>query len=89
MATTQGIKLDDNTQKRLKALGEARHRSSHWIMRTAIETYLDHAEHYENEKNEDMQRYEHYQLTGKAIDQSAVEAWLKDLAQGKITPCPQ
>jgi predicted transcriptional regulator len=88
MTTTQGIKLDDQTRQRLKTLGEARHRSPHWLMRTAIASYLEHEEHYEQEKNEDMQRWEHYQLTGKAISHETAEAWLKGLAKNKTTPCP-
>jgi len=83
MATTQGIKLDDETQRRLKALAEKRHRSPHWLMRSAIENYLEQEEQYEQEKTEDMTRWEHYVLTGKAIDQEKVEAWLKDLSHGK------
>jgi predicted transcriptional regulator len=89
MSTTQGIKLDDEISARLKALGKKRDRSPHWLMKTAIEIYLDREEKYEAEKAEDMARWEQYQLTGKAIDNSKVEAWLKDLSQGKNTPWPQ
>ncbi|HEX7259366.1 MAG TPA: ribbon-helix-helix protein, CopG family [Candidatus Saccharimonadia bacterium] len=83
MASTQGIKLDDETRNRLKALGEKRDRSPHWLMRTAIESYLEREEKYEREKAEDMQRWEQYQLAGKALDQTAAEAWLNSLSQGK------
>jgi predicted transcriptional regulator len=40
MAIIQGIKLDDETQRHLKALVVKRDRSPHWLMRTAIENYL-------------------------------------------------
>jgi predicted transcriptional regulator len=83
MATTQGIKLDDNTRKRIKVLANKRQRSSHWLMKTAIEDYLEREERYEKEKEEDNVRWEHYLMTGKAIDHEKVEAWLKDLSQGK------
>jgi predicted transcriptional regulator len=89
MATTQGIKLDDETRDRLKSLAKKRNRSPHWIMRTAIEGYLEREENYEREKAEDMARYEEYLLTGKAIDNKVVTAWLHDLSIGKITPCPK
>jgi predicted transcriptional regulator len=85
---TQGIKLDDVTRQRLKALGEARKRSPHWLMRTAIARYLDEEERYEREKQEDMERWEAYQLTGKAISHETATKWLRNLAQGEAGPCP-
>ena len=51
MSTTQGIKLDDNTQARLKSLAEKRKRTPHWLMRSAIEDYLNREERYEAEKS--------------------------------------
>ncbi len=83
MATTQGIKLEENTRQRLKVLAEKKKHSPHWLMRTAIEDYLEREEKYEKEKAEDMARWDHYLLTGKAISHNKVEAWLKDLSQGK------
>jgi predicted transcriptional regulator len=89
MTTTQGIKLDDKISSRLKALGEKRDRSPHWLMRTAIERYLEQEEKYENEKAEDMAEYQEYVRTGKAIDNKKVLSWLNDLANGKNTPWPK
>ena len=83
MATSQGIKLDDDVRKRLKALAQVKKRTPHWLMRTAIEDYLAHEEQYEKEKAEDMERWEHYLITGEAIDNEKVTAWLKDLSKGK------
>ncbi len=89
MATTQGIKLDESTQTRLKALAEKRQRSAHWLMRTAIEDYLKREEQYEDEKAEDMAEYEEYVRTGKAINNTKVLSWLNDLANGKNTSRPK
>lgn len=86
MASTQGIKLDEQTQKRLKALALKRDRSSHWLMKTAIEDYLDREEQYEREKAEDMQRWEQYELTGQAVDHTEVSPWLEKLASGQNEP---
>jgi predicted transcriptional regulator len=83
MTTTQGIKLDDKTRNRLKALAEKRNRSPHWIMKTAIVSYLEHEESYEREKSEDMERWEQYQLTGKSVDQESVERLLDKLSENK------
>lgn len=89
MATTQGIKLDDKTRNRLKALAEKRNRSPHWLMRAAIEDYLEREEQYEAEKAEDMAEYEEYVRTGQAIDNKTVLSWLNDLVNGENTPWPK
>ena len=86
MSTTQGIKLDEETQNRLKALAAKRDRSPHWLMRTAIESYLKQEEQYEREKSEDMQRWSHFELTGQAIDNTSVNKWLNKLANGQNEP---
>jgi predicted transcriptional regulator len=89
MTTTQGIKLDDTTRERLKQLGKLKQRSSHWLMRTAIEQFLEKEEEYEREKREDMERWQRYQLTGHAVSQQDANRWLSELADGKSPPCPK
>ena len=84
MSDLIGVKLDENTRLRLKALSESRSRSVHWLMKAAIDSYLDREEAYEREKQEDMERWERYQLTGEAIPQEQVLDWLGDLAEGKV-----
>lgn len=58
-------------------------------MRNAIERYLTEEEQYEREKAEDMAEYEEYLLTGKAVDNETVSAWLNELAHGKNAPWPR
>lgn len=89
MTTTQGVKLDESTCQRLKELGKLRDRSPHWLMRVAIENYLEQEEHCEREKREDMERWERYQLTGKAVSHKKAANWLGQLAAGKVKPCPK
>lgn len=89
MASPQAVKLDDETKKRLQALGEIKDRSPHWMMKTAIDEYLNREELFEREKQEDFQRWDRYVLTGEAIDGDVVHKWLGELAEGKITPWPQ
>ncbi len=89
MAQTKGIKLDDTTLQRLAALARIRDRSAHWLICRAIETFLEREENYEREKREDMERWEHYHLTGMAIPHEKAAEWLEKLAQGKVTTCPK
>lgn len=87
--TSRGVKLDTNIEQRLKALGELRDRSPHYLMKAAIESFLDREEAYEREKQEDQQRWEQYQLTGEAVSSEEVNAWLESLAQGRPEPRPR
>ena len=86
MSTTQAIKLDDETSRRLKALAEQRNRSAHWLMREALERYLTDEERYEREKAEDLAAYEEYLETGIAVENDEVVTWLNELAKGKNIP---
>ena len=45
--TTIGVKFDRETRARLQKLGQARQRSTHWLMREAIRRYLEVEERYE------------------------------------------
>ena len=90
MSMTKGVKLDDNTtEQRFAALARIRDRSPHWLMCRAIETFLDREEKYEQEKRDDMERWERYQLTGDAVSHEKAARWIEKLAQGKVTDCPK
>ena len=80
MKTTMGVKLDDKIRVRLKALGEQKERSPHWLMTRAIEEYLDREEAYEHEKQEDMQRWQQYMDTGEYISHDKMKDKLTGFA---------
>lgn len=50
-------------------------------MKTAIEQYLDQEEEYERQKREDMEEWENYVVTGDAIPQERVLAWLDEMVK--------
>ena len=78
---TIGVKLDEKTRERLKKLGEAKQRSTHWLMKDAITRYLASEERYELERAEDLARWQHYVDTGNALSQEVVKARLEVLAK--------
>ncbi len=88
MTTSVAVKLDDDTRRRLQALGNLRDRSPHWLMRVAIQEYLDREETYEREKREDLERWERYVLTGEAVAHDAVTEWLDSIGSDAERPCP-
>ncbi|MEN3069845.1 ribbon-helix-helix protein, CopG family [Uliginosibacterium sediminicola] len=83
MATTLGVKVDDALRERLGALAEAKDRTPHWIIKTALTEYLEREERREREHKEDMARWEHYALTGEHVSAETADAWLNKLAKGE------
>jgi predicted transcriptional regulator len=75
-----GVKLDKEIRERLKALGEKKERSPHWLMTRAIQEYLDREEAYEREKQEDLLRWQQYLDTGEYVGHDTVKDRLTDLA---------
>jgi len=88
MTTTLGIKLDDETRQRLKALGAARQRSVHWLMREAILEYLDREEQVERRNTQADEAWAEYRCTGQSVSNEAMTAWLDTWGTDKEGPCP-
>jgi len=88
MATTMGIKLDEDTRVRLKALGAAKQRSPHWLMREAIREYLDREEQIERRNAEADKAWEEYKRTGQFVSNEAMMAWLDTWGTDQEGPCP-
>jgi predicted transcriptional regulator len=84
-----GVKLDETLHTRLKALSAVKERTPHWLMKAAIEEYVAREEAYEQEKSEDMERWQRYKLTGHAISNEAVDAWLESWGSESELPCPR
>ena len=77
--TTMGVKLDKETRARLKALGSSRDRTPHYLMKQAINQFLEREEAYEAEKQEDLQRWERYQATGEYVSHDDAKAHFERL----------
>lgn len=89
MATTMGVKLDDETCARLKSLGALKRRSAHWLMREAIGEYLDKEELAEVRNREADEAWEAYQRTGEFITNEAMTAWFDTWGTSKAPPAPE
>lgn len=76
---TVGVRLSEETQKRLEALGKARDRTPHYLMKNAVERFLETEEALETERHVVLSRWEKYELTGETVDQAEVEAWATSL----------
>ncbi len=86
--TTMGVKLDEETRDRLKALAEARRRSAHWLMKEAINQYLEREEEVEQRNREADDAWAEYRRTGQSVSHEAMSAWLDTWGTAKEGPCP-
>ncbi len=92
MATTaakpMSVKIDPDTRARVESLAEARHRSTHWIMREAISQYVDREEKREAFRQEAIKAWEDYQETGLHATAAEVDAWLASWGTDDELPAP-
>ena len=79
MSQPTSIKLDDTLKDRLQRLAESRRRSTHWIMREAIEQYVEHEEKRENFKQDALHAWQQYQQAGQHLTLDEADAWLAKL----------
>ncbi len=77
--TTIGIRLDPETKQRLVSLGNKRDRSPHYLMKKAIERYLEIEESREEDIKIMNQRWNNFALTGESVKHSEVKNWASEL----------
>jgi predicted transcriptional regulator len=70
------IKIDEDTKARVKRLADARHRTSHWLMREAITQYVDREEKREAFRQDTLKAWEEYRTTGLHVTADEADAWL-------------
>ncbi len=91
MATlsTTSLKLDSAMKERVNRLASARRRSAHWVMREAIEQYVDREEKREQLRQDALAAWAAYQTTGLHVTAKDVDAWLAKLEAGKRAAIPK
>jgi len=77
---TVAIRLSEETQDRLKALGQRRDRSPHYLMKEAVEKYLSDEEALEAELELMQKRWERFELTGETITHDNLKSWAEGLS---------
>lgn len=71
------VKLDDDLKSRVKTLAEQQQRSPHWIMREAIQQYVQRAEARRSFIQEALDSREEFERTGLHLTLDEVNAWLE------------
>ncbi|MES2223205.1 MAG: ribbon-helix-helix domain-containing protein [Acidobacteriota bacterium] len=82
------VKLDSKTKQRVQRLAASRRRSPHWVLREAIEQYVEREEKREKFYQDAMAAWNHYQATGQYVAASEANRWLAKLEAGKDAPPP-
>jgi predicted transcriptional regulator len=91
MATlsTTSLKLDSATKERVQRLALARRRSPHWLMREAVEQYVEREERREQLRQDALAAWDGYQATGLHVTAGEADAWLAKLEAGKHVVIPK
>lgn len=76
------IKIDEDTKARVKRLADARHRTSHWLMREAIHQYVEREEKREAFRQDTLKAWEDFRTTGLHVTAAEADNWLAQLEQG-------
>jgi predicted transcriptional regulator len=88
-SSTTSLKIDLKTKERLQRLAAARRRSPHWVMREAIEQYVEREEKREQLRQDALAAWNHYQTTGLHATAAEADAWLAKLEAGKDAAPPK
>lgn len=88
-SSTTSLKLDVEIKERVQRLASARRRSPHWLMREAIEEYVEREEKREQLRHDALAAWSHYQATGLHVTSEEADAWLAKLEAGKDAAPPR
>jgi predicted transcriptional regulator len=89
ISPTTSLKLDAETKARLQKLAQARQRSSHWLMREAIEQYVEREERREQFRQDALAAWAEYEATGLHVTAEEADEWLARLEAGEDAEPPE
>jgi predicted transcriptional regulator len=87
--STTSLKLDPETKTRVQRLAEVRRRSAHWIMREAVEQYVEREEKRQQFHQDALAAWANYQATGLHATAGEADAWLVKLEAGEEAAAPE
>lgn len=82
------VKLDAAIHERIKHLAENRHRTTHWMMREAIQQYVEREEKRDAYRQAALVAWEEYQQTGVHATAEEVTTWLESWGTDQEQPAP-
>jgi len=88
-ARPMSVKLDQDMRVRIEKLAESRHRSMHWVMREAIQQYVEQEEKREAYRQSGIRAWNEYQDTGLHVTSDEADSWLAKLEAGQDVEIPK
>ena len=86
---TTSLKLEAPIKERVRRLASARRRSPRWLMREAIEEYVEREEKRERFRRVALAAWDHYQTTGLRVTSEEADGWLANLESDKNSRPPK
>ncbi len=83
-----GVKLTPELKDRLHSISTAKHRSTHFLMKQAIEQYVEREEAAEQFRRETIDSWEEYQRDGLHITHNEMTSWLSTWGTPNEMECP-
>ena len=87
--STTSLKLDNETKDRVQRLAAARRRSAHWVMREAVEQYVEREEKRQQFHQDALAAWADYQATGLHVTAAEADRWLAKLGAGEEAAPPE
>ena len=88
-SSTTSLKLDSELKKRVHRLAAERRRSPHWVMREAVEQFVEREEKREKLRRDALAAWNHYRTTGLHVTAEEADAWLAKLEAGEDAEAPE
>jgi predicted transcriptional regulator len=88
-SSTTSLKLNDDIKGRVQRLAASRRRSAHWLMREAIEQYVEREEKLEQFRQSALAAWADYQATGLHVTEEEADLWLAKLEAGEDAEAPE
>ena len=89
LASTTSLKLDPDMKASIQRLAESRRRTSHWIMREAIQDYVSREEKRQSFLRDAQAAWEDYQRTGLHLTNDEMNAWMDKIVAGEDAAMPE
>lgn len=88
-ATTTSLKLDPAMKERVQRVASNQRRTTHWVMREAIEQYIEREEKREQFRLDTLAAWEDFHTTGLHLTDEEVDGWITKLESGEDAPPPE
>ena len=89
MGNAVAVKIEDDTKKRLRRLAKTKKRTQHYLMKEAIDQYIEKEEKQEELRRSALEAYQDYQETGLHLTGNEVINWLQTWGNDAETEAPE